>query len=68
MSELRVKVFWIVIFAITLVMGVPWFLWGSSLCVVGIPVWILYHALWLVFLFFLFWLFVKYYWAEKRQK
>ena len=67
MTKLKKKVVWVVVFFITTVMGVPWFLWGSSLLFIGIPLWVWYHVGWLLFAVFLFWLFVKTYWTKERS-
>lgn len=61
------KILWIVIFFITMVMGVPWFLWKSSRLLMGIPVWVWYHVGWLLFLVLLFWIFVRTYWSEDKK-
>jgi hypothetical protein len=68
MIKSKIKMFWIVIFFITMVMGVPWFFWGSARLFMGIPLWVWYHTGWLLFLIFLFWLFVKTYWARKEGR
>lgn len=66
MTRTRAKVLWVAIFLVTMVMGVPWFLWRSSRLFMGIPVWVWYHIGWLLFLVFLFWLFVRTYWTRAK--
>ncbi|RLE14708.1 hypothetical protein DRJ04_01850 [Candidatus Aerophobetes bacterium] len=66
-TRIKIKILWIVVFFITMVMGIPWFFWGSSSCFIGIPVWVWYHIGWLLFLIFLFWLFVKTYWGKQKS-
>lgn len=68
MTKLNKKIMWIVVFSLAMIMGVPWFLWGSHLCFVGIPLWVIYHAGWLIFLIFLFWLFVRNYWVKGEKE
>ncbi len=38
---------WIVAFATLLTFSVPWFLWGTSTVVAGLPVWLWWHIGWL---------------------
>jgi hypothetical protein len=38
---------WIVAFAILITFSVPWFLWGSSTVVAGLPVWLWWHVGWM---------------------
>ena len=53
---------WIVGFAAFMVMGVPWFLWGSSTVRFGLPLWVWYHVGWLVGAAVVFWAFARWFW------
>ncbi|WP_435070074.1 DUF3311 domain-containing protein [Haloplanus sp. C73] len=39
---------WVVGFAILITFSIPWFLWGSSRVVAGLPVWLWWHVGWMV--------------------
>lgn len=38
---------WIVVFATLVTFSVPWFLWGASTVVAGLPVWLWWHVGWM---------------------
>ena len=49
--------------ALLCLLGVPWFLWGDSTIVLGLPLWIWWHVGWLLFTSLLFWIFTQRYWG-----
>ncbi|KTG09347.1 hypothetical protein AUR64_16335 [Haloprofundus marisrubri] len=38
---------WVVAFAVLVVFAVPWFLWGDSRIVAGLPLWLWWHIGWM---------------------
>jgi hypothetical protein len=38
---------WVIVFATLLTFSVPWFLWGSSTVVAGLPIWLWWHVGWM---------------------
>ncbi|MFB6094118.1 MAG: DUF3311 domain-containing protein [Halanaeroarchaeum sp.] len=43
----RRSIGWGVVFALLASLSIPWFLWGSSRVVWGLPIWIWYHVGWM---------------------
>jgi hypothetical protein len=39
---------WSIVAVALVALAVPWFLWGSSRVIAGLPVWIWWHVGWLV--------------------
>jgi len=66
MTRLKKGIFWAIALFIIMVMGVPWFLWGSSFLFLGIPVWVWYHVGWLFLVTIIFWIFVRTFWARSK--
>ncbi|MFB6195486.1 MAG: DUF3311 domain-containing protein [Haloplanus sp.] len=50
---------WIVAFVILVAFAVPWFLWGSSTVVAGLPVWVWWHVGWMGVASAVFFLFTR---------
>jgi hypothetical protein len=48
MARKRRDYLWIPILAILVALTVPWFLWGSSSVVAGLPTWLWWHVGWMV--------------------
>lgn len=48
MSPPREMYAWMAVFAVLIAFAVPWFLWGSSTLVAGLPVWLWWHIGWMV--------------------
>jgi len=46
MSSLRI-VGWTVVAVVLMALAVPWFLWGSTSTVAGLPVWLWWHIGWM---------------------
>jgi len=46
MSTVRI-VGWTVIALVLMALAVPWFLWGNTQTVVGLPVWLWWHIGWM---------------------
>jgi len=42
------SIVWGVVFVVLMAFAVPWFLWGSSNVVAGLPVWLWWHIGWMV--------------------
>ena len=38
---------WAAVFALLISFAVPWFLWGTSTLVAGLPVWVWWHVGWM---------------------
>jgi hypothetical protein len=47
-ARLHETVHWGIVALILVALAVPWFLWGSSRVVAGLPVWIWWHVGWMV--------------------
>jgi hypothetical protein len=54
---------WPVVFAVLIVLAVPWFLWGVDAVVAGLPVWLWWHVGWMALASVLFWLFARRAWG-----
>jgi hypothetical protein len=54
---------WGSVFVLLIVFSVPWFLWGSSQVIVGLPVWIWWHVGWMVLASLAFWVFSQRAWG-----
>ncbi len=54
---------WGGIFAVVLVLAIPWFLWGVSLRIAGLPVWLWWHIGWLCLAAIVFWIFTRHGWG-----
>ena len=39
---------WVVVASVLVVFSVPWFLWGNSTIVSGLPVWLWWHIFWML--------------------
>ena len=48
MSDRTERIAWSVVAAVLLALAVPWFLWGDSTVVAGLPVWVWWHVGWLL--------------------
>ncbi len=57
------RIGWWVGTALFCLFGIPWFLWGDSTVVLGLPLWIWWHIGWLLLASVLFWLFAQRYWG-----
>lgn len=54
---------WGLVFVLLIVFAVPWFLWGDSTVVAGLPVWLWWHIGWMVLASIVFWLFSRRAWG-----
>jgi hypothetical protein len=54
---------WPVVFAVLVVLAVPWFLWGDDSVVRGLPVWLWWHVGWMALASLCFWLFGRRAWG-----
>lgn len=54
---------WGIAFVLLIVFAVPWFLWGSSRVVAGLPVWLWWHVGWMVLASLTFRLFSRRAWG-----
>lgn len=48
---------WLVVMAVLTVFAIPWFMWGDSRVVAGLPLWLWWHIGWLIAATFTFWVF-----------
>ena len=48
MARQKSDYLWIGTFAVLVGFGIPWFLWGSTATWAGLPVWLWWHAGWMV--------------------
>ena len=39
---------WATTFALIVALAIPWFLWGSSRVIAGLPIWLWWHIGWMV--------------------
>ncbi|MGM0397747.1 MAG: DUF3311 domain-containing protein [Halobacteriota archaeon] len=42
------SVAWATAFALLVALAIPWFLWGSSRVIAGLPVWLWWHIAWML--------------------
>lgn len=54
---------WTVVLTGLLVFAIPWFLWGESRLVLGLPIWLWWHIGWMVLASVCFWLFAQRAWG-----
>ncbi|WIV67967.1 DUF3311 domain-containing protein [Natrialbaceae archaeon AArc-T1-2] len=54
---------WVAVAVILTSLSLPWFLWGSATVVAGLPVWVWWHAGWMVLTSIVFWLFATRAWG-----
>jgi hypothetical protein len=53
---------WILALAVLVTFAVPWFMWGSSAVVAGLPVWVWWHIGWMALASVVFALFTREAW------
>lgn len=54
---------WSAVALVLMTLAVPWFLWGSSTVVAGLPVWVWWHVGWLALTAVAFAVFVRRAWG-----
>lgn len=54
---------WAVLMAVLLAFAIPWFLWGNSQVIYGLPVWLWWHIGWMIAASVVFWVFTKRAWG-----
>lgn len=54
---------WIVVMAAVVTFTIPWFLWGDSRTVAGLPLWLWWHIVWMVVASIVFWTFAQRAWG-----
>jgi hypothetical protein len=54
---------WSLALALVAALAVPWFLWGSSRVVAGLPVWLWWHVGWMCLAAVVFWAFGRRAWG-----
>ncbi len=54
---------WAVLMAALIVFAIPWFLWGDTRIVFGLPIWLWWHIAWMIVAAVAFWLFTKRAWG-----
>lgn len=63
MTSTASRWFWIIGICVILLLGIPWFLWGVDHIVVGLPLWLWWHIIWLAVAAIFFWQFAKRAWG-----
>ena len=63
MKGTAARIVWGIVFAALAALGIPWFLWGSSGVVAGLPVWLWWHVGWMLLTAAAFWLFARTAWG-----
>lgn len=58
MADVRDKA-WMILSAVLVIFAVPWFLWGNSTIVAGLPIWLWWHIGWMVLAAIAFYLFTQ---------
>ncbi|WP_254769243.1 DUF3311 domain-containing protein [Salinilacihabitans rarus] len=54
---------WIAAAIVLAALAVPWFLWGSTTVVAGLPLWLWWHVGWMLLAAGVFWLFAERAWG-----
>lgn len=54
---------WVVALGLVVALAVPWFLWGESQLVGGLPVWLWWHIGWMLLASAVFWAFTRRAWG-----
>ncbi len=54
---------WVVALGLVVALAVPWFLWGESQLVGGLPVWLWWHIGWMLLASAVFWVFTRRAWG-----
>jgi hypothetical protein len=54
---------WSLTFAIVMAFAIPWFLWGSTRVVAGLPLWLWWHIGWMALAAVVFWVFSRRAWG-----
>jgi hypothetical protein len=62
-SASKEKLLWTLVAVVLVVLAVPWFLWGSSSVVAGLPVWIWWHVGWMALTALVFAVFARQAWG-----
>lgn len=57
------RVGWGIVAVVLVVLGIPWFLWGSDAIVFGLPIWLWWHVGWMLVAALTFWLFANRAWG-----
>lgn len=63
MADSGAKYAWSVVALVLVALAVPWFLWGSSRVVAGLPVWVWWHIGWMVLTAGVFYVFTRTAWG-----
>ena len=59
----RELVGWIAVAFVLVALTIPWFLWGETTVVYGLPVWLWWHIGWMILASLVFWLFTNRAWG-----
>ena len=54
---------WIAIGLVLSALTIPWFLWGSTAVIAGVPLWLWWHVGWMLLASIVFWLFTQRAWG-----
>lgn len=63
MVSTRERILWGVLAAVMLVFAIPWFLWGDASLLLGLPVWLWWHMVWLALAAVALWVFARRAWG-----
>lgn len=63
MADWSRNVAWLAVFLALAVFAVPWFMWGDSTVVAGLPAWLWYHIVWLALTALVFYVFSQHGWG-----
>jgi hypothetical protein len=63
MVSRRERYGWVIVMAVLIALAIPWFLWGNSRVVYGLPVWLWWHIGWMVLAALVFWAFATRAWG-----
>ncbi|MFB6125525.1 MAG: DUF3311 domain-containing protein [Halanaeroarchaeum sp.] len=59
----RTALVWAFVFLLLAALAVPWFMWGSSTVVAGLPIWVWWHVGWLALTSAVFYWFTRTDWG-----
>ncbi|MES3517401.1 MAG: DUF3311 domain-containing protein [Natronomonas sp.] len=63
MTSTATKYVWSVVALVLIAFAIPWFLWGTSTVVAGLPVWLWWHIGWMILAAGCFWVFTRRAWG-----
>lgn len=64
MNRTLTTFFWAVVFVVLVALAIPWFLWGRSTVVAGLPLWLWWHVGWMLVSTAVFYTFTRTAWDD----